>query len=130
MALILIADDDPEVRDVVRAVLSEQGHLVGAVADGAEAVKVAELKHPALIILDCLMPEMNGVEALQRIRQSKTAHAIPILMLTARRGEADVEIALRAGATDYLKKPFDPDQLVAVVEGLLARAASRGGSIG
>ncbi len=71
------------------------------------------------------MPEMNGIEARIRIRGSARGCGIPILMLTARRSELDVEIALRAGANDYLKKPFDPDQLVAVVEDMLEKSAGR-----
>lgn len=120
MALILIADDDPLVVDVVRAALETRGHIVGALDDGGPVKAVVELKRPDLVILDCSMPGLPGVEALRRIRTSQIGYATPVLMLTGRRSDADEEIARRAGADDYLRKPFDPDQLIARVERLLA----------
>jgi DNA-binding response OmpR family regulator len=125
MALILIADDDELVIEIVRTALSARGHIVGAVDDGMPVAKIVEFKRPALVILDCNMPDLSGVEALREIRLLRFAYATPVLMLTARRGEADEEIAMRAGANDYLRKPFDPDQLVSRVEALLTRAEQR-----
>lgn len=125
MALILLADDDELVGEIVRDALSARGHVVGVVQNGLDAVKVVELKRPALVILDCGMPELNGIEALRQIRLLPNAHRTPVLMLTGRRSEMDVEIAMRAGANDYLKKPFDSDQLVAHVEDLLDKTAPR-----
>lgn len=130
MALILLADDDELVGEVVREALSARGHVVGVVENGADAVRVVNVKKPELVILDCSMPEMNGIEALIEIRRSAAGYSIPILMLTARRNEMDVQIAMRAGASNYLKKPFDADQLVAVVEDMLRKsAAARGRTI-
>lgn len=122
MALILVADDDELVCEVVREALSARGHVVGVVENGADAVRVVEVKNPELVILDCSMPKMTGIEALIKIRHSSAGCSIPILMLTARRNDMDVEIAMRAGATDYIKKPFDTDQLVAVVEDMLEKS--------
>lgn len=119
MALILIADDDELVVEVVREALSARGHVVGALPDGARVKAVVELKRPDLVILDCSMPELPGIEALRQIRASAISYATPVLMLTGRRSKADEEIAVRTGADDYLRKPFDPDQLVARVESLL-----------
>ena len=126
MALILLADDDPLIVDMVRDLLGRHGHIVGALEDGLPVVGVVQLKRPALVILDCAMPGLSGIEALHQIRTSATCYATPVLMLTGRRGEADEEIAMRAGANDYLRKPFDPDQLVARVDVLLAEAEARG----
>ena len=126
MALILLADDDELVVDVVRAALGARGHVVGALDDGLSVIAVVELKRPALVILDCAMPEVSGIEALRQIRTSASCYDTPVLMLTGRRSDADEEIAMRAGADDYLRKPFDCDQLVARVETLLeARDAKR-----
>ncbi|HYI64785.1 MAG TPA: response regulator [Allosphingosinicella sp.] len=125
MALILIADDDELVIEVVRTALGGRGHIVGAVDDGMPVARIVEFKRPALVILDCTMPEMSGIEALRQIRLLRIAHATPVLILTARRGESDEEIAMRAGANDYLRKPFDPDQLVSRVEALITRAELR-----
>lgn len=122
MALILIADDDDIVIELVRDALSTRGHIVGAVDDGKMVITIVELKRPDLVILDCAMPEVSGVEALRQIRYSRSCHSTPVLMLTARRSEADEDIAIRAGANDYLRKPFDPDQLISRVEMLLERA--------
>lgn len=125
MALILIADDDELVIEVVRDALGERGHIVGAVDDGMAVADIVEFKRPALVILDCNMPEVGGIEALRRIRLLRVAYATPVLMLTGRCGDSDEEIAKRAGANDYLRKPFDPDQLVSRVEALLRRAELR-----
>ncbi len=119
MARIVIADDDELVVDIVRAALEARGHVVGALEDGKRVKDVIEFKQPDLVILDCSMPELSGIEVLRQIRASVRAYATPVLMLTGRRSQADEEIAVRAGADDYLRKPFDPDQLVALVEALL-----------
>lgn len=121
MARILIADDDELIVEVVRAALEERGHIVGALDDGIAVKNVVEFKKFDLVILDCSMPGLPGVEALRQMRNSVASYSVPVLMLTGRRSEADEEIARRAGADDYLRKPFDPDQLVARVEDLLAR---------
>lgn len=124
MSLILIADDDELVCEVVRNTLSEQGHVVGVVNNGGEAVRAFEAKLPDLVILDCAMPEMSGVDVLRQIRVSLEGSRTPVLMLTARRSSFDEEIASRAGADDYLRKPFSPIQLLVRVELLLAKLPS------
>jgi DNA-binding response OmpR family regulator len=125
MALILIADDDELVVGMVREALEARGHIVGAVDDGLPVVGIVEFKRPALVILDCAMPELSGLDALRQIRNSQTCYSTPVLMLTGRRSDADENIAFRAGASDYLRKPFDPDQLVSRVEALLAREEAK-----
>ena len=123
MALIHLADDDELVREIVRNVLVEHGHIVGMVDNGADAVRIFQAKQPDVVILDCSMPKMGGVEALHRIRLSPTGGHVPVLMLTARRSSMDETIAIRAGASDYLRKPFSPTELLVRVELLLLRAA-------
>jgi len=125
VALILIADDDELVVEVVRDALTACGHIVGAVDDGTMVSTIVELKRPDLVILDCSMPELSGVEALRQIRNSLTCGETPVLMLTARTSSDDEDIAIRAGASDYLRKPFDPDQLVSRAEMLIERAKFR-----
>lgn len=121
MARILLADDDEHAVEIVRAALEERGHIVGALNDGSGVKNVVEFKRPDLVILDCAMPEMSGVDALREIRMSLTAHDTPVLMLTARQSDSDEQIAMYAGADDYLRKPIDPDLLVSRVEVLLER---------
>lgn len=127
MARILLADDDEMVRDIVGAVLRQHGHIVGSVDNGADAVRAAELKQPDLLILDCAMPGLSGVDALRRVRTSAIVAGIPVIMLTARGSSRDEEIAVRAGASDYLRKPFDPTELLVRVENLLWKRARRYG---
>jgi len=122
MALILIADDDEIVVDIVREAFAARGHYVGAVDDGLPVIGVVESKRPDLVILDCNMPEISGLEALRQIRLSITCFATPVLMLTGCLGEVDEWIAKRSGSDDYLRKPFDTDQLVARAEALIEHA--------
>jgi DNA-binding response OmpR family regulator len=122
MPLVIIADDDELVIDIVRQALEARGHVVGALSDGGPVRNVVELKRPDVVILDCSMEQVSGITALKEIRSSK-ASLTPVLVLTARRSATDENIALGAGANDYLRKPFDPDELVARVEALIDKAA-------
>ena len=110
---------------MVRNALSARGHIVGAVDDGKRVVDIAIARQPDLVILDCSMPEVSGIEALRQMRLSPLCPQMPVLILTARRSQVDEDIAMRAGASDYLRKPFDVDALVSRVELLLERAERR-----
>lgn len=125
MPRIIIADDDELVVSIVRAALEARGHIVGELTDGKPVKDVVELKRPDIVILDCSMAEVSGIMALKEIRASASAFATPVLMLTGRRSHADEEIAWIAGADDYLRKPFDPDELVARVEALIVKREQR-----
>jgi len=119
MTLILMAEDDALIVEVARAALEPRGYIVGAVNDGSPVLSIVEFKRPALVILDCGLPRLPGVEALRQIRSSRECYATPVLMLTARRSREDEQIAMHAGADDYLRKPFEPEQLIDRVETLL-----------
>jgi DNA-binding response OmpR family regulator len=123
MSLIIIADDDELVVDIVRQSLENRGHVVGTLDDGRAVKSVVEIKRPDLVILDCSMDDVSGIIALREIRASRKAPTTPVLMLTSRCSSADEEIARLAGADDYLRKPFDTDELVARVEVLLEKSA-------
>ena len=123
MPRIIIADDDPLIVELARAALEARGHTVGALPDGRLVKSVAEMKRPDLIVLDCAMPGLSGIEALRQLRSSATAYRTPVVMLTARGSTADERIAYSAGADDYIRKPFCPDELVARVEALVGPAA-------
>jgi DNA-binding response OmpR family regulator len=123
MSLVIVADDDGMIRDIVRAALERRGYLVGSLSDGKPVRDVVELKFPDAVILDCGMAQVSGIDALRAIRASDKVHATPVLMLTARCSVADERIALNAGADDYLRKPFDPDELVARIDSLIAKSA-------
>ena len=119
MTLVLLIDDDPLIADVVTVSLGEAGYTVGCLTDGQRAVEVIELKSPALVLLDCAMPLVPGIEVLRRIRSSRTCFSVPVLMLTARGSLTDRDIALRVGATGYMTKPFDLDELAATVDAMI-----------
>lgn len=123
MARIILAEDDEIVAELVRDVLMAAGHGVGVLPTGAQALAVIRSRMPDLVILDCNMPEMSGLLVLREMRNSPKLANMPVLMLTGRRSEKDVSLAMYDGANDYMKKPFDPDELVFRVEELLAPKA-------
>ena len=122
MARIVIADDDPIIIEIIRAVLERGGHVVGALPDGRDVGRVTDLKQPNLVILDCSMPGKSGIDALLDIRLSPFSYNTPVLMLTGALHKSNEDIAMRAGADEYLRKPFDPDELLAIVDVMLSRS--------
>jgi two-component system response regulator MprA len=118
MTTILLADDDRKITDMLRRTLAYEGYAVVTAADGLEAIEQAQLHRPNLIILDWLMPQLDGIEVARRLR---AADGVPILMLTARDAVSDRVRGLDAGADDYLVKPFAPAELLARVRALLRR---------
>ena len=117
--LILIVDDDPHIREVVRFALENAGYITAQAADGREAVEQFLSVHPDLVVLDILMPEMDGTEVCRQIRlQSVT----PIIFLSSRDEEVDRIVGLELGGDDYVTKPFSPRELVARVKAVLRRA--------
>ncbi|HEX3423663.1 MAG TPA: response regulator transcription factor [Sphingomicrobium sp.] len=121
MARIIVAEDDAIVSDIVREALTNAGHVVGVVDNGVDALRAIQLKKPDLVILDCTMPELSGLIVLREMRTSTTLYDTPALVLTGRQSARDVELAYNQGADDYMKKPFDPDELVFRVEELLEK---------
>ena len=119
MARIIIADDDPIIVELVREILAKEGHIVGALEDGAHVCEVLERKQPDLLILDCVMPQKSGIEVLREIRGSELCHRIPVLMLTARGSSSDQDIAFYSGADEYISKPFDRERLAMVVNAMI-----------
>ncbi|HEU4566675.1 MAG TPA: response regulator [Marmoricola sp.] len=122
MARIVIADDDADIRELVVFKLRHSGHDVVPVGDGAAAVEACRAEKPDLVILDVMMPGMSGLEAARTLRSDDTMAGLPIIMLTARAQESDIEQGLEAGADDYIVKPFSPRELASRVDAVLARA--------
>jgi DNA-binding response OmpR family regulator len=122
MLRILVAEDDPELAGYLRRVLQEENHSVVAVGDGGTAIKAGHDRHFDAIILDVMLPGLDGFEVTRRLRRSKIA--TPILLLTARDSERDVITGLDAGADDYITKPFSFDILLARIRAR-TREASR-----
>src|SRR5258708_33632634 len=119
-AHILLVDDDPRITDLLRRVLAYEGYSTASAASGSEALKRTLERPPDLIVLDIMLPGLDGLEVAQRLRAA--GDQVPILMLTARDMVADRVKGLETGADDYLVKPFAPDELVARVKALLRRS--------
>lgn len=120
--LVLVADDDEDILSLVAFRLEKAGYRVLTAADGEQAFELALSERPDLAILDVMMPKLTGIEVTQRIRASDaTVSDIPIVLLTARVQEADVARGFEAGADDYIKKPFSPQELRARVQAILDR---------
>jgi DNA-binding response OmpR family regulator len=116
---ILIADDHANVRMLVKDYLSESGFRVVTASDGAEALMVAAQERPDLILLDVMMPNLDGLEFVRIFRKR---HSVPIIMLTARIAESDKVVGLELGADDYVTKPFGMHELVARIRAVLRRS--------
>ena len=120
MERVLVVDDDDHIRAVVRFALSDGGYEVHEAADGQEALLRAAETDPDLVVLDVLMPELDGLEVC---RQLRTEGPMPILMLSSKSDAVDRIVGLELGADDYMVKPFSPRELVARVKGILRRSS-------
>ncbi len=120
MADILVAEDYPATRSVLRTLLRGAGHTVRFAVNGEEALAQVAQQRPDLLLLDVMMPKKSGYEVLSEIRRTDTA--LPVILLTAKREKSDVILGLGLGSDDYVKKPFDNDELLARVAAALRRA--------
>jgi DNA-binding response OmpR family regulator len=119
---VLVVDDDPHIRELVRMKLQSAGHDVITAEDGQEGYDTAVREVPGLVLLDIAMPRMTGLEVCQKLRETATTADLPIVLITARSSESDVEKGFAAGADDYITKPFSPRELLARLEVILERA--------
>jgi len=121
MAKILIAEDERDIRDLVAFTLRFAGHEVVAASNGEEAVQMAPQANPDLILMDVRMPRMTGYEACRAIKANPNLKDIPIVFLSAKGQESEIQTGLEVGAEEYLLKPFAPDQLTDRVKAILAK---------
>ena len=117
--VLLVADDDEDILALVQLRLSRSGYEVIVARDGEEALRLTEERHPDLAVLDWMMPKASGLEVLRAIRANTEIADIPVVLLTARASEADVQEGLDAGANDYIAKPFSPQELATRVQSIL-----------
>ena len=122
---ILVVDDEPDALELIEFNLNAAGFQVLTAADGQEALRKAKSASLDLIVLDLMLPEVDGLEVCKILRRDTTTSAIPIIMLTAKAGEIDRVLGLELGADDYVTKPFSPRELALRVKGLLRRGLVR-----
>lgn len=118
---VLIVEDERNIRDLVALHLGHEGYACDAVGDGSEALERAEAERYDLMVLDLMIPGLDGLSLCRAVRNGRLNHDVPILILTARRDEADKVVGLESGADDYLTKPFGVRELVARARALLRR---------
>ena len=116
MAKILVAEDEKQIADMIAFKLTNSGHQVIRAQDGEEAMKLVKRDLPDLIMLDAMMPGLNGFEVLRRLKADPALRSVPVIMVTAKGHERDVLSGLRGGAVDYVVKPFSLKELAARVD--------------
>lgn len=124
MSYIILADDDALVGVLVGHKLKKAGFEVEHVLDGEAALQAIDARRPDLVILDSMMPVISGPQVLKRLKEDEATRTIPVIMLTARKGESDVMGALEGGADDYIVKPFLPDEFVLRIKRVLETNAA------
>jgi DNA-binding response OmpR family regulator len=118
---VLVVEDEPDIRNLIVLHLARDGFRCRTAGTGQEALRAVKASSPDLVILDLMLPEMDGLEVCRRLRQEPQAAAVPIIMLTAKTDEVDRVLGLEMGADDYVAKPFSPKELVARVRAVLRR---------
>src|SRR5437773_6686411 len=132
-ARILIVEDDQDIAQLVARYLDKAGYTTEILASGREALRTIGARVPDLLVLDLMLPHVDGLEICRAVRTNEKTAAVPIIMLTARAEESDRIVGLELGADDYVAKPFSPSELVARVRALLrpgARPAAAAGPAG
>jgi DNA-binding response OmpR family regulator len=118
---ILLVEDEPDVADLIRYHLAREGYDVGVVSSGAEAMRRAREWRPEIILLDIMVPELNGWEVCRRLKHDPETRHVPVIMVTGRADEGDKVLGLELGADDYVTKPFSPRELLARIRAVARR---------
>lgn len=116
MAKVLVADDDPDILEILRLTLSIEGHEPFLASDGSTALERIQRETPDVVLLDVMMPVMDGWEVLRRVGEMNLRKRPRVIIMTAKGGDRDVERGIRLGACEYVTKPFEIDELVATIE--------------
>jgi two-component system phosphate regulon response regulator PhoB len=122
---IVVIEDEPDIREVLQYNLEREGYKVFACRDGEQGLSLIRTEAPDLLILDLMLPGIDGVEVCRRVKADPVTRAIPVVMVTAKGEESDIVLGLGIGADDYLTKPFSPKELVARVKVVLRRGPLR-----
>ncbi|MCC2670726.1 MAG: two component transcriptional regulator, winged helix family protein [Armatimonadetes bacterium] len=126
MSRILIADDDPSIRELCQVILSNEGFQVLEAEDAVGCVELARASRPDLVLLDWMMPEIDGMDALRMLKEHASTSSIPVVMLTALDGLPQISLATFNGADGYVTKPFEVEDLLSLVRRFLQAPASSG----
>jgi DNA-binding response OmpR family regulator len=118
---VLVVDDDPDIRELVAFKLEQLGHTVVQERDGESGLAAAQQTAPDLILLDVMMPKLTGIEVCRKLREDTGTATVPVILITAKAQEADVERGFAAGADDYIVKPFSPRELASRVQAVVSR---------
>jgi len=121
MPRILVAEDEKDIRELIAFTLRFAGFDVLLASNGAEAVEVAEAERPDLVILDVRMPKMSGYEACRRLKENPQTASLPVVFLSAKGQDSEIQQGLESGAEEYILKPFAPDELIQQVRDILNR---------
>ncbi|MGB9775235.1 MAG: response regulator transcription factor [Anaerolineae bacterium] len=124
MPRILVAEDEKDIRELIAFTLRFAGFDVLLATNGAEAVEVAEAERPDLVILDVRMPRMSGYEACRRLKENPHTASLPVVFLSAKGQDSEIQQGLESGAEEYILKPFAPDELIQQVRDILNRHTS------
>ena len=124
MGTILVVEDEPDIAELVKYHLEKAGLPARVIGDGKQALDLIVREQPALVVLDLMLPGLDGMEVCRRLRGSPATRGIPVIMLTAKAEEVDRIVGLEMGADDYVPKPFSPRELVARVKAVLRRATA------
>lgn len=127
MSRILAVDDEPSIVRLIQVSLTREGHDVITASDGREALAKAEAERPDLILMDVMMPYVDGFEAIRLLKEKAETRDIPVILLTAKRHDADMIRGIESGAASYLTKPFSPNALVALVSEILGNGDNQDG---
>ncbi len=122
---VLVVEDEPDIRSLIVLNLTRDGFRCRTAATGFEALRTVKMSLPDLVVLDLMLPELDGLEVCRRLRQDPASASLPIIMLTAKTDEVDRILGLELGADDYVAKPFSPKELVARVRAVLRRTRQR-----
>lgn len=120
-ATVLVVDDDPVIQKLLQVNFEMEGYSVITAGDGEEGLAKAQAEHPAAVVLDVMMPKMDGLEVARRLKADPDTQGIPIILLSAKAQQADIQAGTATGAEEYLTKPFDPLELLQRVGELIAR---------
>jgi DNA-binding response OmpR family regulator len=118
----LVVDDEPDIRSVITFLLDRAGFEVHEESNGVAGLAAANETHPDVVLLDWMMPRMDGIEVCRALRRNDCRHPATVILLTAKAQQSDIELGFAAGAQDYIMKPFSPSELVSRVQMLLAQA--------